>query len=311
MQGGFGPQGTPAPGMDGKPGPDGAYRPGPDGKIHIQDGDLKITAERPQGPDGPTVVTVDDGKGEPTTYTLDEKHGDKTDLKADAGNDPDSGGTGTSGAAPGHDTGHQVQHDPGAESPLAKDPAPANPDPAMTQHASASGGFSTPGGLDLTGDLGGSATGPAGGDAVGVGAQADATTTTGAAGDGNFSSALSGSGTHNFADALSTEPGNLTGSSAVPDAGLGMAPGGDPSAAHAAVAGAGGSSSAASGMSGMGSMGGMMGGMGAAPGGGGGDMQRGSSQYRVEGALFETRGAKGRISGSLDDEGDRSISYER
>jgi hypothetical protein len=40
-------------------------------------------------------------------------------------------------------------------------------------------------------------------------------------------------------------------------------------------------------------------------------MQRGSSQYRVEGALFETRGAKGRISGSLDDEGDRSISYER
>ncbi|MEV4052372.1 WXG100 family type VII secretion target [Amycolatopsis sp. NPDC049688] len=63
---------------DGKPGdgPQGTdkdtYCPGPDGKIHIKDGDLQITAERPDGPDGPTVVTVDDGKGTPTTYTLGE-----------------------------------------------------------------------------------------------------------------------------------------------------------------------------------------------------------------------------------------------
>ena len=49
-------------------------------------------------------------------------------------------------------------------------------------------------------------------------------------------------------------------------------------------------------------MGGMMGGMGGAPGGGGhgGDQQRGPSQYRIEGGVFETSGAKGRISGSLD-----------
>jgi len=77
---------------------------------------------------------------------------------------------------------------------------------------------------------------------------------------------------------------------------------------HQAAAGA----SSSSAMSGMGGMG-MMGGMGGAPGGGGGggDQQRGPSQYRIEGGVFETSGAKGRISGSLDDEGDRSIRYDR
>jgi hypothetical protein len=58
-------------------------------------------------------------------------------------------------------------------------------------------------------------------------------------------------------------------------------------------------------------MGGMMGGMGGMGGGGGGDQQRGSSQYKVDGAIFETSGTGGRISGSLDDEGDRSIRYDR
>jgi hypothetical protein len=56
-----------------------------------------------------------------------------------------------------------------------------------------------------------------------------------------------------------------------------------------------------------------LGGLGGEPGGGGGggDQQRGPSQYRIEGSVFETSGAKGRISGSLDDEGDRSIRYDR
>ncbi|WP_026360229.1 WXG100 family type VII secretion target [Amycolatopsis nigrescens] len=67
---------------DGKPGEDGVHRPGPDGKIHVQDGDLKITAERPDGPNGPTVVTVDDGTGKPTTYTLGEEDSDG-DKKSD------------------------------------------------------------------------------------------------------------------------------------------------------------------------------------------------------------------------------------
>jgi hypothetical protein len=71
-----------APGSDdGKPDKDGVHRPGPDGKIHIQDGDVKITAERPDGPSGPTIVTVDDGTGKPTTYTLGEEN-PRTDKAA-------------------------------------------------------------------------------------------------------------------------------------------------------------------------------------------------------------------------------------
>ncbi|NIH85630.1 WXG100 family type VII secretion target [Amycolatopsis granulosa] len=50
-----------------------AYTPGADGKIHVDDGALHITAERPGGETGPTVVTVDDGTAAPTTYTLGEK----------------------------------------------------------------------------------------------------------------------------------------------------------------------------------------------------------------------------------------------
>ncbi|MEU3621669.1 hypothetical protein BS329_21465 [Amycolatopsis coloradensis] len=52
--------------------PGQVYQPGPDGKIHIEDGGLKITAERPSGPEGPTLVTVDDGSGRPSKYTLGE-----------------------------------------------------------------------------------------------------------------------------------------------------------------------------------------------------------------------------------------------
>ncbi|MFD4253096.1 hypothetical protein ACFWQL_25455 [Amycolatopsis thermoflava] len=50
-----------------------AYTPAADGKIHIDDGPLHITAERPSGETGPTVVTIDDGTGTPTTYTLGEE----------------------------------------------------------------------------------------------------------------------------------------------------------------------------------------------------------------------------------------------
>ncbi|MEV5714234.1 hypothetical protein AB0L41_10065 [Amycolatopsis mediterranei] len=305
----FGPQGSQQAVKDGQPSADGSYKPGPDGKIHIQDGNLKITAERPEGPDGPTIVTVDDGKGEPTTYTLDEKHDPKAgDLKADdlkADVKPVADGAGS-----------DIRHDANAESAPAKDPAPANPDPAFTRSeaASGTGGFSAPGGFE--GDLGGGggvgaepavATADAG---VGAGTgavSADATTTAGAS---DFGSAVTGGGSPDFAGAVSLDPGAQTGS----DASLPMSDGGgglgatpvDPGVHQAAA-----SSSSSSAMSGMGGMG-MMGGMGGAPGGGsGGDQQRGASQYRIEGGVFETSGAKGRISGSLDDEGDRSIRYDR
>jgi len=308
--GSFGPQGSPQAVKEGQPSADGAYKPGPDGKIHIQDGDLKITAERPEGPDGPTVVTVDDGKGEPTTYTLDEKDGDKPELKADDaktdGAKPDD--LKSDAKDPASDNSSQVQHDKDAESPLTKDPAPANPDPGMTAGVAGGNGFSTPGGLDLEGDLGGAEPADAGGGAGGGGGTGDATTTAGAEGLG---AAVSGSTSGTLGDAVSLEPGAHSGSDAAlpsSDGGLGMTPGGDPGASHTAVAGA----TSGGGMSGMGGMG-MMGGMGGAPGGGGGgDTQRGSSQYRVEGNVFETSGAKGRISGSLDDDdGDRSIRYDR
>ncbi|HYQ69208.1 hypothetical protein, partial [Actinophytocola sp.] len=56
---------------DGVPGLDQPIEPGPDGKCTITDGDLTITAERPEGQPDTVVVTVDDGTGNPTTYNLD------------------------------------------------------------------------------------------------------------------------------------------------------------------------------------------------------------------------------------------------
>ncbi len=308
----FGPQGSQQAVKDGQPAADGSYKPGADGKIHIQDGNLKITAERPEGPDGPTIVTVDDGKGEPTTYTLDEKDDPKAgDLKSEVKTDVKPGGDGTTGSS---GAGSDIRHDPKAEVPLTNDPAPANPDPGFTRSEGASGGsgFTAPGGFE--GDLGGGgggadpavATADAGaGVAAGSGAASgDATTTAGAS---DFGSAVTGGATPDFAGAVALDPGAQTGSdTSLPmsdsgGGGLGATPV-DPGAHQAAA-----SSPGMSGMSGM------MGGMGGAPGGGGGggDQQRGPSQYRVEGGVFETSGAKGRISGSLDDEGDRSIRYDR
>ncbi|UQS22409.1 hypothetical protein L1857_06045 [Amycolatopsis thermalba] len=50
-----------------------AHTPAADGKIHIDEGPLHITADRPVGETGPTVITIDDGTGPPTTYTLGEE----------------------------------------------------------------------------------------------------------------------------------------------------------------------------------------------------------------------------------------------
>lgn len=62
----FGPNGAPRIAA-----PDTPIEPGPDGRCTITDGDLTITAERPEGQPDTVVVTVDDGTGEPTTYNLD------------------------------------------------------------------------------------------------------------------------------------------------------------------------------------------------------------------------------------------------
>ncbi|WP_020662757.1 hypothetical protein [Amycolatopsis benzoatilytica] len=86
--------GAGAPGQPGDAAAAHKYEPGADGKIHVEDGNLKITAERPQGPGGPTVVTVDDGSGEPVKYTL-------------------GGETKPDGVSPGHDGAQQAVGDGG------------------------------------------------------------------------------------------------------------------------------------------------------------------------------------------------------
>ncbi|OXM55718.1 hypothetical protein [Amycolatopsis alba] len=297
--GDFGPQGAV---KEGEPGKDGVYRPGPDGKIHIQDGNLKITAEQPDGPNGPTVVTVDDGKGEPTTYTLDEK-GEKKELKPGDVVQTDDIKNGLDDRNPGNPQ-------PGKLDEVRTMPAPAD---GLAPPGGGGSGFSAPGGVEVGVGAEGTAAEASGGAASGAGGDGTVPTASGGGGGGSFEGALGGVGEGGSAGSLneagSLETGNQSGGGAQPaaaDAGLGAAPGGMDPAPAGAGAGASGSSA------GMGGMMGGMGAMGGAAGGGGGDTQRGSSQYRVEGGIFETSGAGGRISGSLDDEGgDRSISYER
>ncbi|MGA6163678.1 hypothetical protein [Amycolatopsis magusensis] len=78
--------------FDGEETEDETLRPGEDGRIQFEDGPLKITAERPDGPGGPTLVEVDDGSGEPTKYVLGEQAGEAapqssqwTEPEADTG----------------------------------------------------------------------------------------------------------------------------------------------------------------------------------------------------------------------------------
>ncbi|WP_370962283.1 WXG100 family type VII secretion target [Amycolatopsis sp. cg9] len=226
---GDGPQGT----------DDDCYRPGPDGKIHIRDGDLKITAERPDGADGPTVVTVDDGTGKPTTYTLGEDGkpsdalGDTPSKKLDDDLPTHRGTLEDLKPHDGGDTGGGAHGGGGSPSP-----------------AGIGGG--SHGGAGVTG---------AGFDPGGAGL-----------GD----SPVSG-GAHTGAGAAQPQPAGA------------FAP------AAAGATGAAGSSMA--GMPGMGAMGGH--------GAGGGDTERKSPAYRIEGAVFDNLGEPGRrIIGSLHDDED-------
>lgn len=139
---------------DGKPSADGTYRPDPDGKIHIQDGDLKITAERPDGPDGPTVVTVDDGTGKPTTYTLGEE---------DSSGEKPSHKLGDTPVSPTHE-GKPAPHDtPSAHRGTLDDPT-AHSGSGPTPQGGGGHGAAVPAGFD------GATSGPSGlGEAPGGG----------------------------------------------------------------------------------------------------------------------------------------------
>lgn len=248
-------------------GPEGAkdgeqvYKPGPDGKIHIEDGDLKITAEQPDGPDGPTVVTVDDGKGEPHTYTLGDKEAVETynERPSQLGAERDS--TAKAGAEdvrsqPAGVVGGQDGGSAGGAGGSGGTAEAGGGSGGESGHSGASGGGATHPAADFGAGGGGGATSIGGGDAGGAG----------------------------LGDTSSLQAGPQSGmASPQPGAGLGSAPGGE----HAPAAAASSGGSAAGGAAGGGMMGGGMMGGGGAAGGGGEDQERRSAAYRIDGGLFE------------------------
>ncbi|SFQ25959.1 hypothetical protein SAMN05421810_105390 [Amycolatopsis arida] len=300
-QGEFGPRG-------GGPGGEQVYRPGPDGKIHIEDGDLRITAEQPEGPEGPTVVTVDDGTGEPTTYTLgEESAAGARPGEPRPGEGPRVGGEARIGRAEVGPDGLGVERGDGG---IETKPAAGDRPPAAVGVAAGGGG--------APGDMGGLA--EAGAAGAGVGAEADTgsepaddaaeRTTPAAVGGGSGGGLLgdAGFGGGGASDGAPLEEGSQSAAAApgaAQPAGVGAGLGSAPGGLGDAGAGAG-----AAGMGGMGMMGGGMGAMGVG-GGGGGDQERGSNPYRIDGGIFDTGSSANRISGSLNDEGERSVRFDR
>ncbi|GAA4540433.1 hypothetical protein [Amycolatopsis samaneae] len=253
-----------------------AYRPGPDGKIHIEDGNLKLTAERPDGPEGATVVTVDDGSGQPARYTLGE------DGPADAvGRHPAAAG-------------------PGAQPDGPAQPAPRHEAPGV-EHGRGDLADGAAGGrhpVVTDGGAGGGATDAAPAAPVPAASSADAGHAATASGEATTAQSISDlSDSHdgvgvrpdNGLGQTSDPAGTAGGGSGMPtETGLGSAPdGAQPMPAS------------------MGMLGGGMpgGGTGGGSAGGGEDQQRSSGGYRLDGGLFETAPTGDRISGSIDDDG--------
>ncbi|HEX4722260.1 MAG TPA: hypothetical protein VH333_07080 [Pseudonocardiaceae bacterium] len=300
-------------------GPDGVQHvtPGPDGTATIHDGNTTITAQ--EQPDGEVKVTVDDGSGQPTTYTLDAGGSGTAQPMADPAA-VDTTAVDTTAV----DTGMPATD----QSAGFTDPSTAAPDPSVAQQGftDPSQGFTDPSGAGASGFSDPSTLAPAAaldpqatdlssvtpmplGGAVdpgsGVGLAAAFTDPT--AGSSTFSDALGGAagGGHAVADQLFGggahhdmygAPGHagLADTNVTPlghpgDAGLASAPDqGQP--------GQQGQQGQQGGMPMMGGMGGMGG------GGHGGDQERGPSQWRTYGQLFdEGDDVPGRFSGTLDD----------
>ncbi|MBN6036381.1 hypothetical protein [Amycolatopsis sp. 195334CR] len=295
---------------------DEIFRPGEDGKILVEDGPLKITAERPDGPDGQTVVEVDDGSGEPTRYVLGEQPSDAESQPASApgalaGVPASPGGPTASPGGPTASSGDLAASagdlaasagdlaasagDVGAsaEAPAVPSGAPAVPgaDPAVPAADSAAPALAAP-----------TAAAPddlllpaeAGQQAEGMG-QSTAPQSVGAGDFLSSGAAAVGLGEPALGDTASV-PG-----AAPSGTGLGSAPGGtSPQPAASSQ-----DSATAAGM-------GMMGGMGGGAGGGNaGDTERQPNQYRHSGNLFDTPAPANRISGSLDDDDDGLIGFGR
>ncbi|EHR59469.1 hypothetical protein SaccyDRAFT_0541 [Saccharomonospora cyanea NA-134] len=287
-----------APGGDGVEefGPQGSggeaqqvYRPGPDGKIHVKDGDLEITAEQPEGPDGPTVVTVDNGKGDPVTYTLGADQEGQV-LPAEEGvrvmpahADPDLDPR-RAAEPPTEASGGQGGGNPGSGPVDAASASTAGlPDASAGAAPSFDGNSDAPDEAFAGDDSGSSATHAA---AVG--------------GGGNAFGGGGGGGELFGEDSDGSGPSRSSG------AGLGVAPGGE---APAAVAqGSGGAVSSGGGMGMMGGMGAMGGGAG---GGQGGDQERSSNAYRIDGNIFEVSSGAIRVSGVLGESNEVPVRFSR
>lgn len=282
--GGFGPEGTGS-----APGGDMVYRPGPDGSILIEDGDLTITAERPDGPEGPTVVTVDDGNGEPTSYTLGDPENAEAahsgSLPGEAGANPSGGPAhGVGGAQSADPSGPNVDGAEVSESPKTSDGTATSTAGAATGD---DGGLADSGGADGSTQpqfVGGAA--DAVGDSLGRsggGLGAGAGESTGGVGLGDTSSLEAGK---QFGAGAHEVSGSSASLASAPDTPVGGGSGGQQSAGAP--------------------MGGMMGGAGGA-GAGGGDEQEHNRSYRIDGGLFDTEelaalGAIARISGVIGDD---------
>ncbi len=272
------------------------YRPGPDGKIHIEDAGLKITAEEPEGPDGPTLITVDDGNGDPVTYTLGNAEDQESEPRglgsqpSAADSTPTSRHTGQPApgvSAAGGDGGGAPEPDvrdtnvpTGGEAPAA---------PSSPEFHSSSEGAVNPG-VEVSADSAANVSMESGGDSG-----SSSATTPQAVSGGSGGTAFGGGG--GGSDDWGSSSDSETRSQSVPSgARLGTAPGGDMPTGMSQGGGAGGSLAGGMGM--MGGMGAMGGGAG---GGQGGDQERTSSAYRVEGNIFEMFSNTVRISGTIGD----------
>ncbi|MEV0065262.1 hypothetical protein [Amycolatopsis sp. NPDC050768] len=289
---GFGPQGHDGAQLTDPSGK--TYEPGLDGKIHIEDGGLKITAEQPSGPDGPTVVTVDDGIGEPVKYTL----GDDDKPDALTGTDP----TGT--ALPGTTAQHGLPDVPGA----AHSGDLGGPPDGPGHSAGTGGGF---GGQDSPAHSNGQEAVPLHSADAGPQHAADVPQPAGFTADAASHAGQDAPGVvddSTTAQSLTNPLDSHSGFEAHADDSLGTSPdasaplgGGatDPSTSPLGAAPTMGDHQGQQSSS-MGMMGGGM--MGGAGGGGGQDQERSSSAYRVDRGLFESTKSGNRISGSLDDD---------
>lgn len=287
------PNGTPGDGTGGA-GAGGDHHPGPDGKIHVEDGSLEITAERPEGAGGPTVVTVDDGSGDPVKYTLgadpaaaEPISGSTTTGGYDGAATPGSAATSGSAAEVGSAA---VPGDPSAPGPVPVDhPGAGGHDPAAPPDAVHPGAatYGHPAAQAV----------PAGpGPAQVVAAPGDSGPDEATSAQSLLNPLDSHSGLGGPPDdglGATVDPGGPGGGGASDPAesGLGDAP--TPDGQHVESAP----------MDTMG--GGLMGGglMGGAAGGNGApEQERSAGPYRVDRGLFGSSGSGGRISGSLDDD---------